>query len=133
MQAYIPPHRRQQTLANCPQNPQQNVREMTDDGTNGQCNSPSSSKGRPSQKCGILLQAHGDSFVGPLTQLPKTLVDVHRYSGATAKGLDNVQSSLRVGQRLIDCLDSTRPGKVRPYSYNFCADGLMTDVLSFGG
>lgn len=63
---------------------------------------------------GLLLQAHGDSFVGPLTQLTDKLVDVHRYSGATAKGLGNENSYKRVGPRLIACLDKTRPEKVRP-------------------
>lgn len=58
-----------------------------------------------------LLQAHGDSFVGPLMQLDR-VVDVHRYSGATAKGLGNAKSQQQVGRRIVEHLDRTRPDKV---------------------
>lgn len=120
MQAYVPPHRRQQTLAISPPKNQQDIPTVLDDGIVGQSNSPSSSKGRSSPKYGVLLQAHGDSFVGPLTQLKEDLIDVRRYSGATAKGLNNVQSSQRVGQRMMSYLDNTRPGKVRPCRSFLC-------------
>lgn len=119
MQAYIPPHRRQHMLASLPQTNQLKITTVTDDDIAERCNRPSWSNHRASTSCGALLQAHGDSFVGPLTQLPKHVVDVSRYSGATAKGLDNDQSSQKVGQRLITCLDNTRPAKVRTFASSF--------------
>lgn len=116
MQAYIPPHRRQHTLAGLPQTNQLKITTVTDDDIAEKCDRPSWTNRRAKSSCGTLLQAHGDSFVGPLTQLPKHVVDVHRYSGATAKGLDNNQSSQKVGQRLITCLDNTRPAQVRKFA-----------------
>lgn len=87
-----------------------------ENGMPGRCNRPFRSNRRATSSRGMLLQAHGDSFVGPLTQISEDVVDVHRYSGATAKGLDNEQSYQRVGQKLIACLDHTRPAKVRPFA-----------------
>lgn len=73
---------------------------------------PFSNSSQPSSPRGVLLQAHEDSFVGPLTQLSNKLVDVRRYSGATAKGLDSDYSSKMVGPRIVAYLDKTRPDKV---------------------
>lgn len=129
MQAYIPPHRRQQTPASIPQSNQLKTTAFMDGGLAGRCDRLSWSDRRVMSSCGVLLQAHGDSFVGPLTQLKEDVVDVRRYSGATAKGLDNDQSSQKVGQRLVTCLDNTRPAKVKSFAPSFLRRKAYDDMI----
>lgn len=118
---YIPPHLRRTVQAQEKEKPLSlPLRTSTFTRWQGERPSPSrasfptsrpSSSGSSHSGPQPLLQAHGDSFVGPLKLLER-VVDVHRYSGATAKGLANEKSEQQVGRRIVECLDKTRPDKV---------------------
>lgn len=114
MSKYIPPHRRQQLP---PIQTTHDIANFRWQGGRPASSGPASSgasSGRPSPSPSTshssLLQAHGDSFVGPLKQLK--VVDVQRYSGATAKGLGNASSKQQIGQAIIQYLDRTKPENV---------------------
>ncbi|GAA5980969.1 hypothetical protein JCM10908_003934 [Rhodotorula pacifica] len=70
--------------------------------------SPTLQRSRPPES---LLEVHGDSFCGVFTLLG-TKCTVKRYSGASARGLANPQSTRQVAPRLIDRLESARPRSV---------------------
>ncbi|GAA5967200.1 hypothetical protein JCM8115_005426 [Rhodotorula mucilaginosa] len=71
--------------------------------------SPTLSRPRPQQQA--LLEVHGDSFCGVFTLLGSKCA-VKRYSGASARGLNNPQSSRQVSARLLDRLETARPRSV---------------------
>ncbi|GAA5897433.1 hypothetical protein JCM6882_001885 [Rhodosporidiobolus microsporus] len=54
------------------------------------------------------LVVFGDSFSSVFT-LAKQKVQVHRFKGASARGLDSPSSSLQVGPEIIRRLEATRP------------------------
>ncbi|KZO91478.1 hypothetical protein CALVIDRAFT_541771 [Calocera viscosa TUFC12733] len=60
---------------------------------------------------GALLTAYGDSFVGPLELLGDKVV-IKKYSGASAKGLNNPKSVSQTGQELLFHMDRFRPSNV---------------------
>ncbi|CAE7211214.1 unnamed protein product [Rhizoctonia solani] len=53
----------------------------------------------------LSVAAYGDSFVGPLFVLKKNTMHIKRFSGSTAKGLQNINSVSQTGPRLIQSLD----------------------------
>ncbi|CAE6446419.1 unnamed protein product [Rhizoctonia solani] len=57
----------------------------------------------------LSVAAYGDSFVGPLFVLKKSTMHIKRFSGSTAKGLQNVNSASQTGPRLVQSLDSHMP------------------------
>ncbi|KAB5594819.1 hypothetical protein CTheo_1798 [Ceratobasidium theobromae] len=57
----------------------------------------------------LSVAAYGDSFVGPLFVLKKNTMHIKRFSGSTAKGLQNVNSISQTGPRLIQSLDDHMP------------------------
>ncbi|EJU02718.1 hypothetical protein DACRYDRAFT_15349 [Dacryopinax primogenitus] len=63
-----------------------------------------------SRKSRALLTAYGDSFVGPLELLGDKVI-VKKYSGASAKGLNNPKSVSQTGQELLFHMDRFRPPK----------------------
>ncbi|KZT51072.1 hypothetical protein CALCODRAFT_512920 [Calocera cornea HHB12733] len=65
----------------------------------------------PGRKRASVLTAYGDSFVGPLELLGDKAV-VKKYSGASAKGLNNPKSVSQTGQELLFHLDRFRPPNV---------------------
>ncbi|CAN8103210.1 unnamed protein product [Discula destructiva] len=106
MPKYVPPHLRKSSRTPEKANSAsrwQGERPTSSGASSSRPSSSDSALGRST-----LLQAHGDSFVGPLKLLQK-VVDVYRYSGATAKGLWNSKSEQQVGRKLVECLDKTRP------------------------
>ncbi|KAG9091897.1 hypothetical protein FS749_016155 [Ceratobasidium sp. UAMH 11750] len=60
----------------------------------------------------LSVAAYGDSFVGPLFVLKKNTMHIKRFSGSTAKGLQNVNSVSQTGPRLIQSLDGHMPDHV---------------------
>ncbi|KAJ1306928.1 hypothetical protein OPQ81_007911 [Rhizoctonia solani] len=60
----------------------------------------------------LSVAAYGDSFVGPLFVLKKNTMHIKRFSGSTAKGLQNVNSVSQTGPRLIQSLDRHMPNHV---------------------
>ncbi|KAF8605926.1 hypothetical protein BDV93DRAFT_521269 [Ceratobasidium sp. AG-I] len=68
----------------------------------------SSSSGGPK----LSVAAYGDSFVGPLFVLKKNTMFIKRFSGSTAKGLQNVNSVSQTGPRLVQSLDNNMPDHV---------------------
>ncbi|QRV74212.1 hypothetical protein RhiJN_02226 [Ceratobasidium sp. AG-Ba] len=60
----------------------------------------------------LSVAAYGDSFVGPLFVLKKNTMHIKRFSGSTAKGLQNVNSVSQTGPRLVQSLDSHMPDHV---------------------
>lgn len=60
----------------------------------------------------LSVAAYGDSFVGPLFVLKKNTMHIKRFSGSTAKGLQNVNSVSQTGPRLIQSLDGHMPNHV---------------------
>ncbi|KAG8748954.1 hypothetical protein FRC12_013702, partial [Ceratobasidium sp. 428] len=57
----------------------------------------------------LSVAAYGDSFVGPLFVLKKNTMHIKRFSGSTAKGLQNANSVSQTGPRLIQSLDGHMP------------------------
>ncbi|KAF8757534.1 hypothetical protein RHS01_03176 [Rhizoctonia solani] len=57
----------------------------------------------------IICRCYGDSFVGPLFVLKKNTMHIKRFSGSTAKGLQNINSVSQTGPRLTQSLDSHMP------------------------
>ncbi|KZT54071.1 hypothetical protein CALCODRAFT_519630 [Calocera cornea HHB12733] len=64
-----------------------------------------------SNRSRTLLTIYGDSFVGPFTLL-KSKVNVCKYKGATAKGLNNEDSKSQTGTAMLEHLARTRPETV---------------------
>ncbi|KAH7335158.1 hypothetical protein B0J17DRAFT_64965 [Rhizoctonia solani] len=60
----------------------------------------------------LSVAAYGDSFVGPLFVLKKNTMHIKRFSGSTAKGLQNVNSASQTGPRLLQSLDGHMPNHV---------------------
>ncbi|ELU43674.1 hypothetical protein AG1IA_02302 [Rhizoctonia solani AG-1 IA] len=60
----------------------------------------------------LSVAAYGDSFVGPLFVLKKNTMHIKRFSGSTAKGLQNINSVSQTGPRLTQSLDSHMPDHV---------------------
>ncbi|GAA5866283.1 hypothetical protein JCM3774_006601 [Rhodotorula dairenensis] len=73
--------------------------------------SPSPTLNRTPRLQSPLLEVHGDSFCGVFTLLGSECT-VRRYSGASARGLNNPQSKQQVSQRLLDRLETARPHSV---------------------
>lgn len=55
--------------------------------------------------CPVKLSAYGDSFVGTLTLLKKSAVRTIKFKGASAKGLNNPNSTLKAQSSLLNKLD----------------------------
>ncbi|GAA6064022.1 hypothetical protein JCM10212_004254 [Sporobolomyces blumeae] len=58
-----------------------------------------------------LLEVYGDSFCSVFTLL-KERVRVHKFKGASARGLNNPASSLQVGQEIVRRIRATQPRHV---------------------
>ncbi|GAA94545.1 uncharacterized protein L969DRAFT_91499 [Mixia osmundae IAM 14324] len=59
-----------------------------------------------------ILSVHGDSFVGVFRCLRENTVDLGWYSGASAKGLNNPNSTRQVAPQLLASIDSLRVPKI---------------------
>ncbi|GAA5961292.1 hypothetical protein JCM3765_002902 [Sporobolomyces pararoseus] len=92
-----------------------------------QPNSPTSTRlPTHSESSGPVLEVFGDSFCGVFTLLGEENVKVNRFTGASARGLNNARSTLQVGDTILRRINDIRP---RFTLFQFGAVDLIINYL----
>ncbi|RKP03688.1 hypothetical protein CXG81DRAFT_16789 [Caulochytrium protostelioides] len=81
------------------------------------------------------LSMHGDSFIGVFACLKENAAHVQRYTGASAKGLNNPASKMGFGNSLVESIQKVQPQYVMlffgnvdiniNYPFDICTKGLV--------